>query len=365
MAGFSAIDYGTPCPNEVTAFLLSDRIGWFGDHTGYEQLSRFLVDHRAPSLSRISPNGHSVPRLLGKLTSLAFGHGSINQAQAFARLTAFVLLSIHRDSLLHILYGEEHVKYWGSFPAKLHSRTVLTLHQPPSQWTSEAIASLQWVRHAILLYRRDFQFFQAAMPNAQLHFIPHGVDVDFFSPTGTPFLHTKKRLLYNGVHLRNVAMLRRVIPSILARHHDVAFDFLVPLHRRNEIVFGELLQHPAITWHAGLDDESLLSLYRQSYLMLLPMNDSGANTAIVEALSCGLPIVTTDVGGIRDYGGESVFPVVENNDDDSMLELVSNYINNTELRSTISSLSRLCAEQYLDWKKVAQNHVDAYAQLCV
>ena len=345
----------------MKAYFLSDRIGWFGDFTGYEQLPKFLTKDHSLSVSCITPLGGSIPRALGKLTSLALRHGSINQAQAFARLQAYVRLSLHPGSLFHILYGEEHAQYWRSFPAELHARTVVTIHQPPLQWTSEAITSLQWVRHAILLYRRDFAFFQSAMPNACLQFIPYGVDVGFFCPsTKDPSINTK-RLLYNGVHLRNVAMLGRIVPAILEQHPDVAFDFLVPLHRRAESDFGELLHHPSITWHAGLDDHALLRLYRQSYLMLLPMNDSGANTAVVEALACGLPIVTTDVGGIRDYGGDDVFSVVANNDDASMVALVTQYLSDPELHRNISERCRLFAEQFLDWNKVAQKHADAYA----
>jgi glycosyltransferase involved in cell wall biosynthesis len=348
----------------VKAYFLSDRIGWFGDFTGYEQLPKFLTKDHSLSVSCITPLGGSIPKSLGKLTSLALRHGSINQAQAFARLQAYVRLSLHPGSLFHILYGEEHAQYWRSFPSKLHSRTVVTIHQPPSQWTSEAISCLQWVRHAILLYRRDLAFFQSAMPNACLQFIPYGVDVDFFCPsTQGPPLKTK-RLLYNGVHLRNVAMLRRIVPAIMKRHPDVAFDFLVPLHRRAESDFGELLNHPSITWHAGLDDHALLSLYRQSYLMLLPMNDSGANTAVVEALSCGLPIATTDVGGIRDYGGDFLFPVVANDNDESLVSLVSQYLSDEEYHRDISQRCRLFAEQVLDWNKVAEQHLEVYAHVC-
>ena len=56
------------------------------------------------------------------------------------------------------------------------------------------------------------------------------------------------------------------------------------------------------------------------------MSDSGANNAIVESLACGLPVITTDVGGIRDYGGGTIYPVVANEDDDGMIGLVEQYL---------------------------------------
>lgn len=347
----------------MKVFLLRDAIGWFGDHSGYEQLSRFLVRDRLISTISIKPSSGAIPRALGKLSSIVLKHGSINQAHAYARLKASACLFGNHKSILHILYGEEHAKYWASFPSSLHASTIITFHQPPAQWTSEAVTSLQWVRNAIFLYQRDLKFFQLAMPNAQIHFIPYGVDVGFFSPVLSIQSGIPKRLLYNGVHLRNVSMLRRIVPSILARHPDVVFDFLVPLHRQDESVFGELLGHPSITWHSGLDDQALLSLYRQSYLMLLPMNDSGANTAVVEALACGVPVVTTDVGGIRDYGGGSIYPVVDNNDDIGMVDIISVYLNDPHSRDQVSSLCRLFAEDRLDWSIVARQHSHLYHQI--
>jgi glycosyltransferase involved in cell wall biosynthesis len=97
----------------------------------------------------------------------------------------------------------------------------------------------------------------------------------------------------------------------------------------------------------------------------MPMEDSGVNTAVVEALACGLPIVTTDVGGIRDYGGGSVYPVVANNDDDAMIALVEEYLNNENRRNEVGEKCRAFAEQSLSWLLVAQKHIEAYKELSV
>jgi glycosyltransferase involved in cell wall biosynthesis len=113
-----------------------------------------------------------------------------------------------------------------------------------------------------------------------------------------------------------------------------------------------------------LNDEELRDLYQQSYLMFLPMNDSGANTAVVEALASGLPIMTTDVGGIRDYGGDSIFPTVANNDDDAMINLLEQYLTKPDWRDKVGQRCRQFAEENMAWPVVVQKHLNAYRELC-
>ncbi len=117
-----------------------------------------------------------------------------------------------------------------------------------------------------------------------------------------------------------------------------------------------------IRWHSGLSDDELLALYQKSYLLILPMDASGANTAIVESLASGLPIVTTDVGGIRDYGGGSVFPLIENNDVDGMVNQIDFLLNHEEIRENISLQSRKFAEDHLEWRRIAMLHLEAYLE---
>ena len=107
----------------------------------------------------------------------------------------------------------------------------------------------------------------------------------------------------------------------------------------------------------------LRDLYQRATLLLLPMSASGANTAVVEALSTGLPVVTTDVGGIRDYGGGTIYPVVTDNDDDGMVDLVRQYLTDTALRRQIGTNVRAFATATLSWPLVAQRHIETYRDL--
>jgi glycosyltransferase involved in cell wall biosynthesis len=214
-----------------------------------------------------------------------------------------------------------------------------------------------------VLYQKDISCFEKVVGKGRVRFIHHGADTDFFKPDATK-RQSSPRLLYSGVYLRNEPMLVRLVQRIYARWPEIKFDLLVPTHHRWSPNLEPLTRHPAVVWHAGLNDEELRNLYQKSYLMLLPMNDSGANTAVVEALTSGLPIITTDVGGICDYGGNSIFPIVSNNDDEAMMDLLDRYLTMPNWRDEVGQRCREFAEENMAWPVVAQKHLNAYRELC-
>jgi glycosyltransferase involved in cell wall biosynthesis len=348
----------------MRAHFLANRIPWFGSHSGYEQLPAHVgAAGIEPHLYTSRPG--LISRALGKMVSTARGHGRISQSDAAARFRFEWGLRRLPEAIGHLLYGEAHLPFWKDAPEPVRRRSVLTLHQPSSQWLdSSKTEALAACPHVIVLWQRELDWFRARLPRGTVHFIPHGADIDFFSPAEkAPDPAAPLRLLYAGVHLRNTAMLGRIIRALDKRHGNLQFDLLVPPDRRSEPALLELRDHPRVQWHAGLSDLQLRELYRSAHLLLLPMNDSGANTAVIEALACGLPIVTTDVGGIRDYGGGTVFPVVENNDDEGMLAVIENYLAQPGRRDEVAARARAFAETELAWPLIARRHAELYRKV--
>ena len=158
-------------------------------------------------------------------------------------------------------------------------------------------------------------------------------------------------------------MLYRVISQLAKRRPEFRFDILLGKEKRNIEGLSQLADHPNVSWHENLSDIKVRELNQQSYLLLLPMNNSGANNAVTEAMACGLPVVTTDVGGIRDYGGGFLYPVVPNNDDDSMIDIIEQYLAKPGWRDEVAKKCRQFAEQNLAWPIIAQKHMEVYKTL--
>jgi glycosyltransferase involved in cell wall biosynthesis len=228
------------------------------------------------------------------------------------------------------------------------------------------LQDLRRVSSAILLYQRDLDFFENHVGRGRVKFVRHGVDTEFFRPPSFQPDESSRRLLFVGINGRNHAMLARVVQRLCRSHPKLRFDMLVPGFRekpREALRLASLWRNPKVTWHSGIGDTALRRLYQTSYLLLLPLQHAGVCNAVVEALACGLPVVTTDVGGLRDYGAGTIYPVVPNDDDKAMIDLIGDYLASPIWRGQIASSCRQYTDATLSWSKSRQAHLQAYLEL--
>jgi len=343
---------------------LSDKWPWLGEHSSYGQLP-FYIRKSVPVIELVTIKYEFFQRCIGKAYSIFHGwwwRRDTIFAAGELRFLPFLSKLKKKDSLCHVLYFDNHPYLWERWK-KSPNNIIGTIHWPtPRRMPPRMSANLKRISSAIVLSKCDLEFYESLIGKGRVKFIHHGVDTEFFYPVKKRSVEPK-RIMFTGQNGRNISMLYRVIAELAKRHPELQFDLLLRRERIKIDGFEQLVNKPYTVWHHDISDEELRRLYNASYLLLMPMNDMSANNAIVEALSCGVPVVTTDVGGIRDYGGGSIYPVIANDDDEAMIQLVEKYLGRPAWRSEIGTKCRRFAEKSLAWPIIAQKHIETYKDL--
>ena len=255
-------------------------------------------------------------------------------------------------------------QYGGIFSrAAIRSRLVICFHQPPSWWRLHwrDISVLNGLKAIVCLCQEQRDYF-TALSSTPVIMLRHGVLHDFFTP-GSDRVTANRRLLFVGHWLRAFDVLETAMNLIWQSNPDIELDCLIPIHARDHPVLTRLARNSRVHWHSGLSPQQLRELYRQATLLFLPLVDAAANNGIVEALACGLPIVSTRVGGIPDYVPEDCGHLCAPDDARGHASAVLDLINNKELLHQKKRACRMHAEKTFNWKDSAQLFQDSLASL--
>ena len=87
-----------------------------------------------------------------------------------------------------------------------------------------------------------------------------------------------------------------------------------------------------------------------------------ANNALLEAMACGLPMIVSHGGGVRDYVAENCTLLVGKRAVEDMVEAVAKLVGNRKLRDAMGERSREYVLRF-DWKRVARRIEDIYMTL--
>jgi len=160
--------------------------------------------------------------------------------------------------------------------------------------------------------------------------------------------------LFVGSWLRDFDVLEEVVRLVGEREPAVRFRVLTSDER-----LSTLRELPNVEAVGRVDDDALLREYQSADLFLLPLTDCTANNSLLEAMACGLPLVATDVGGVRDYASVDCAALVPPRDGQAMAEAVLALCRDDGRREAMGRAARGRALE-LDWDRVAGRLVDVY-----
>ena len=177
----------------------------------------------------------------------------------------------------------------------------------------------------------------------------------------------RKHYLFVGHWLRDFDALFAFIDLSTEQDREVIFDLVVPdmSHRTPQVEerMKQIESLSCVIRHKGIDDEALRELYRKATLLLMPLKDSTANNAVLEAMSCGLPIVTTVTSGIHDYADEFFARICPAGDVVSMHNATRQIAASRERQAEMSSASRKQALKEFDWQIICESVASIYRSL--
>jgi glycosyltransferase involved in cell wall biosynthesis len=116
---------------------------------------------------------------------------------------------------------------------------------------------------------------------------------------------------------------------------------------------------PGLRLESGISSAELLDAYRRADVFLHPVSDATGNSALMEALACGVPVVTTDAGGVPDYVDGSC-AVLRPADPARLADAVVGLLGDERERGAMAEAARERALRF-DWPHVAWSLLQIYA----
>ncbi len=191
--------------------------------------------------------------------------------------------------------------------------------------------------------------------------IPNGVDIDYFTPVHKE--NQRRIFLFVGRfrHQKNLFFLLANMDAV-AYEHICEFELHLvgegPLKHALQNYGDALKIRNQIFWHGWCGKEKLKQHYQRADCLLNPSFYEGMPNTVLEAMSCGLPVIASNVAGNNALvSHEETGFLFDIKHPKEFQSAVVQLFKNKELARTMGQKGRVRAEKEFSWSKSAMDYI--------
>lgn len=195
---------------------------------------------------------------------------------------------------------------------------------------------------------------------SKIRIIPLGVDTSKFQ--GKKRRSEKTTLLFVGplIKRKGVEYLIKAFKEI--ENKDVKLILIGQGRERKKLEsLVKRLGLKNVEFKGYLEDEELIKHYNMADIFVLPSLKEGFGQVLLEAMTCGLPIVATDATAIPEVVGNAGI-LVEPRNPKALANAIRVLMDDEELRGEFGERGRKRVEENFTWENVAERCVTVYKE---
>jgi glycosyltransferase involved in cell wall biosynthesis len=230
-------------------------------------------------------------------------------------------------------------------------------------WKISVLACKNYDRIVLVDPSQKSIFTRLGVEEENLTVVPNGVDTDQFMPNPNPSSNKRIDFIYVGRLSVEKGIL--VLLKAFKKYHK---------HNPNSrltLVGDGVMKHivqrgkdrDSIRWLGQIEHSKVPSVLQNADVFVIPQSIGGLGLSVIEAMSCGLPVITTRIGETSRLLSSKEGILVEPDDQDAIYGAMKKLGENENLRYSMGMKCREKVVRNYSWKTQIALLEETYAQV--
>lgn len=235
-------------------------------------------------------------------------------------------------------------KYWKKFPYVKNANAIISLTKEMAEVVKESLQKESYI-------------------------IPNGVDIKRFYPNQTLSEYRDDKIILTVSRLDNKKGIEYAIesmPNILKYYPNTTLQIIGDGDFRPELekITKSLCLQKSVEFTGGIPNTDVPYYLQNADIFLLPSLFEGLPLTLLEAMACGLPVISTPVSIAPDiiikWNNGIIVPFKS---PEAIADAVISILSNPNLEERYAKNSATAAKETMSWKSVAKQYISLYQSI--